>query len=70
MLCYVCGRICDVTPSGLCCDCVREMDLNNERVYLLSLLNEAQGYCPVGLRERIEIVLSKPIVVELKLQNL
>jgi hypothetical protein len=54
MLCYICGRICDLTSSGLCCECAREVEQNNERVYLLSLLNAAQKFCPVWLRAKIE----------------
>lgn len=59
MLCFICGRICDVTPSGLCVECTREVNANNEKVHLLTLLNEALEFCPVYLRERIEAVLYK-----------
>jgi hypothetical protein len=59
MLCYICGRICDKKENGLCDECEHEMALNNERVMILSLLNDAQEYCPVWLREQIEGVLGR-----------
>ena len=57
MLCYICGRICDKTESGLCAECQRELAQNNERIMLLALLNEAQMFCPLALQNRIEDVL-------------
>jgi hypothetical protein len=57
MLCYICGRICDLDKSGLCVECQRELAQNNEHVMILSLLNEAQEFYPVYLREKIEKVL-------------
>jgi hypothetical protein len=59
MLCYICGRICDPTPRGLCVDCEREIALNDERVMMTALLDAAQVYCPVWLREKIENVLHR-----------
>ena len=57
MLCYICGRICDKNAHGLCIECLREMAINNERVMILSLLNEAQMFCPIRLQDKIEEVL-------------
>jgi len=59
MLCYICGRICDKTERGLCVDCEREIALNDERVIFTSLLDAAQPYCPVWLREKIENALER-----------
>lgn len=55
--CYICGRLTDYDPHGLCCDCREVMQRNNERVYLLSLIKEAMQYCLVALREKMENVL-------------
>jgi len=59
MRCYLCGHICDYNVTGLCHNCKNLVDRNNERVEILSLLKEAMLYCPVQLRERIEIALMK-----------
>ena len=57
MLCYICGRICDMHPSGLCDECRREVAQNNEQVMILALLNEAQKFCPLALQNKIEYIL-------------
>ena len=59
MICYLCGRICDTNVYGLCVDCIALIRRNNERVEMLSLLNEAQEFCPLPLRERIEKILER-----------
>lgn len=59
MLCYICGRICDKNERGLCIDCEHEIALNDERVIMTSLLDAAQAYCPVWLREKIENTLHR-----------
>jgi hypothetical protein len=56
MICILCGR---VYIGGLCPDCKKRIDDNNERVYLLSLLKETTEYLPVELRERIESILNR-----------
>jgi len=56
-MCYNCDNL--TVDNDLCIDCKKEIDRNNERVYLLSLLADAIKYpLPVYLRERIENVLS------------
>jgi len=55
-MCFICRRV--TLDNDLCPACKREVDRNNERVYLLSLLADAIKYpLPVYLRERIEKVL-------------
>jgi len=55
-MCYICNRL--TVDNELCPICRQEIDRNNERVYLLSLLADAIKYpLPVYLRERIEKVL-------------
>jgi len=56
-MCYICNRL--TIDNELCPICKTEIDRNNERVYLLSLLADAIKYpLPVYLRERIEKVLN------------
>lgn len=58
MLCIFCGRICDMHPSHTCVECQKEIDRNNERVYILSLLKEAyEEVYTIRLREKIERIL-------------
>ena len=56
-MCFICNRL--TLDNDLCDDCRREVDRNNETVYLLTLLVECIKYpLPVYLRERIETVLN------------
>ena len=56
-MCFICRRV--TLDNDLCPDCKREVDRNNETVYLLTLLAETIKYpLPVYLRERIEVVLN------------
>ena len=56
-MCFICRRV--TLDNDLCPDCKREVDRNNETVYLLTLLVECIKYpLPVYLRERIEKVLN------------
>jgi len=56
-MCYNCDNL--TVDNELCIDCKKEIDRNNERVYLLSLLADCIKYpLPVYLRERIEKVLN------------
>ena len=56
-MCYICNRL--TSENELCPICRQEIDRNNERVYLLSLLADVIKYpLPVYLRERIEKVLN------------
>jgi len=56
-MCYNCDNL--TVDNELCIDCKKEIDRNNERVYLLSLLADVIKYpLPVYLRERIEKVLN------------
>jgi len=57
MYCYLCGWIDDWHETGLCSLCRRLLARNNERVTALALLTEAQQYCPLELRVRIEKLL-------------
>jgi len=55
-MCFICRRV--TLDNDLCPACKREVDRNNETVYLLTLLAECIKYpLPVYLRERIEKVL-------------
>ena len=56
-MCFICRRV--TLDNDLCPACKREVDRNNETVYLLTLLVECIKYpLPVYLRERIEAVLN------------
>jgi len=56
-VCFICRRV--TLDNDLCPACKREVDCNNETVYLLTLLVECIKYpLPVYLRERIEKVLN------------
>lgn len=55
MICYLCGYIQDYDPSGLCIHCKDKVQRNNERVRLLSLIRDAERFCPVWLRQRMEL---------------
>jgi len=56
-MCFICRRV--TLDNDLCPACKREVDRNNETVYLLTLLVECIKYpLPVYLRERIEKVLN------------
>ena len=56
-MCFICRRV--PLDNDLCPACKREVDRNNETVYLLTLLAETIKYpLPVYLRERIEVVLN------------
>ena len=56
-MCFICRRV--TLDNDLCPACKREVDRNNETVYLLTLLAETIKYpLPVYLRERIEAVLN------------
>ena len=62
-MCFICRRV--TLDNDLCPACKREVDRNNETVYLLTLLVECIKYpLPVYLRERIEVVLNRRAGVE------
>ncbi len=56
--CLMCHRLLDYRPCGFCLDCEKEINVNNERVYHLSLLKYVyKDTRSIWIRQKIEKVL-------------
>ena len=54
MYCIFCGCICDYLKGDICPKCLEVIEKSNDRVRALALLKQAEEFCPVWLRQRIE----------------